>query len=187
MELRVKWRREASDSSPKLGGGQPAPPLLPMCRGPHLSVPHASPPGDGPHVLIFSKFYMAELSGFGMLDVLEECGASGLADIQPGAKWACTQLQVSAALALTSPRFSPGLYLTAPLEPHGPALASLCCGQNCCLLSTCYAGALCWALPLSSLIDCEECNYAPLMNFTQVFLSAGCAVRKGKVNLDSSS
>lgn len=50
--------------------------------GPCLSVPHASPPGDGPHVLIFSKFYMAELSGFGMLDVLEECGASGLADIQ---------------------------------------------------------------------------------------------------------
>ena len=143
MELRVKWRREGSDSSPKLGGGQLAPPLLPMCRGPHLSVPHASPPGDGPHVLIFSKFYTAELSGFGMLDVLEECGASGLADIQPGAKWARTRLQVSAALALTSPRFSPGLYLTAPLEPDGPALASLCCGQNCCLLSTCYAGALC--------------------------------------------
>lgn len=45
-------------------------------------MPHASPCRDGPHVFIFSEFYMAELSGFGMLDVLEECGVSGLADIQ---------------------------------------------------------------------------------------------------------
>ena len=50
--------------------------------GPSLSAPHASPPGDGPHVLIFSKSYMAELSGFGMFNVLEECGALGLAGIQ---------------------------------------------------------------------------------------------------------
>lgn len=27
--------------------------------------------------------------------------------------------------------------------------------------------SLCWVPPLSSLIDCEACNYAPIMNFNQ--------------------